>query len=319
MENNEKEESKITLKLKTDSESDSQKKTSLSLAGVNEKDLAYQSRNEKKDPWDFSEEIEQHRISNQSNQERREFVEEKKSGESLAKTILILGEVFMYLSVLVTVICYIWIGRQDLISIYDNLLKCQPILTGCLIVLAVDAVLVNLFYGRRIRLFFWLLLFPFMYPSARCKFVRDGGGMGSACSVIEVIATIFLVYAIGRAVMMYGSLLTTGTEVERKTALVVMEQVADNGWTLGQIFQAELYLEGVTLEEGQATVTIHGQGRIYTDGTTLVQNMTQNIPTDLTFTKVDGQYELTKVVLNGAELNEMFERYYWAYLMTLHD
>ena len=319
MDNYENGEPKITLKLKEDSGEGSPKKTGLSLAGVDEKDLAYQSRNDKKDPWDFSEEMEQYRISNQSNKERREFVEEKKGNESLPKTLVILGEIIMYLSVVVTIACYVWIGKQDLISIYDNLLKCQPILYVCLIVLIVDAIIVNIFYGRRIRLFFWILIAPFMYPSARSKFVRGKGGIGSACSFVEVLATIFLVYAIGRAVMMYGNLITTGTEVERKTAAVVMEQIADNGWTLGQIFQVEMYLEGITLEDGQTTVTIHGQGRIYTDGTTLVQVMAQSIPTELTFTKIDGKYQLKRVVLNGAELNESFTKIYWEYLMTLHS
>ena len=100
------------------------------------------------------------------------------SGDNI---ILIIGKYAAHLSIILEIALIAWICSQGMSDVYMNLQKLQGVFSICTLVVIVDAVLVNILYGRKVSLIVWALLLPFVYPMQRNKYMSGSGGLGTLC------------------------------------------------------------------------------------------------------------------------------------------
>ena len=303
---------KLTIELKLSDEENKQESGSgLKLSGTSGVETKKEDLGES-NPWDFDKNQEPVVISSVSTTNNTSSVQRNDiSGDNI---ILIIGKYAAHLSIILEIALIAWICSQGMSDVYMNLQKLQGVFSICTLVVIVDAVLVNILYGRKVSLIVWALLLPFVYPMQRNKYVSGSGGLGTLCCFGFLVAFLAFFAFIFKAVAGYGEIIKIADNETRTEAVAVMDQTAADGQRIGDKIMKKVYVKDALVQkQGNTTVVaLAGYGSVTIDGDVFMDTGNSNIETQMAFVKQNnGTYELRAVILNGAELSSYGAQSYW--------
>lgn len=230
-----------------------------------------------------------------------------------------LGQIIIYVCMLLMMISIIWIVTQPKIDIYMNLRKVSPLFSFCGFLLVADSILVNVLYERKISLILWAWMLMIVYPMKRDKHVNGGSSWGGLACVGMLIAYVALVANIMTAFTAYGKAVMNEDETVRTEIVTFMEHpVADGGENFGSKLKKNLLIQNVDVatQGNQMIVVVEGNGQYGADKDAFLDYMSKTVATQLAFVKdASGNYQLGAVVLGNVTLSNRNADYYWNTIM----
>lgn len=289
----------------------------LKLAGEGETKDVSGNKTENSNPWDFDEEREPIRITSISGTSGNHsaYADSAKAKSNGSNVVLLIGKIVVSLMLVLEFALIVWCCIQDKSEIVINLTKFQGFFGACVVVCIIDAILVNIFYGRKLSLIFIAWFFYFLYPAQRNKHINGSAGEGTLFCIGLLIAYAALVGTSFSAVSTYGNSVFITDDVTRKAVAELIDQPEQSGGTLGQKLNQNIYIENaeVQVNNSETRVVIAGLGRHYIDGTgNLIEMEGKSIPTQLLFVKKNANdtYKLSGAVLDSATLNSEYLNFY---------
>lgn len=307
------------MNLKTDIDEQNQLNTGskgLKLADVDNEKMNGQAAGWK-ESWDFSEEIEPVRITAVDSALKREAGELKET--NVANVFLLISQIILYALIVAEIAALAYISSKEPFSILNNMLTFKGLFQACTVYFIVDSILVNVLFERKISLIIFAWLLPFLYPWMRQSHVKGKGGIGGIVTLIYFLSLGAFIMAAGRQYMYYGGIMLEKDAAVRAAAAKLLEQIQENGETMGDLFYDHYSIDTVTAKkEGNQTVIVFsGNGLFYLEQDTFVRNLNKTIPTQMTFVRSgnDIKYQLQAVNIDGVELSERGIKNYWQFML----
>lgn len=267
---------------------------------------------ERNNPWDRIEPLEPIVVSTIAAKPGTSEYQGSKSNRN--DIILKISQIIMYVLFIAVIASMAWISTQPLSLIYINTQRIQGLLTLCWLVVIVDVILVNVLYDRKISLLLIVFFLAFLYPKKRNEHVNGSGGMGTVISLAYLIAMLVMFGCLYKGISFYGGILKAD-DATRVAAVAVMDQMSENGQSVGDIITDNMYIAQAAVQEqgGKKIVVFSGEGQIYMQDGVFVQSTQKNIDTQIAFVKNinSNEYEIAAVLLNGTALTQFGAASYW--------
>lgn len=306
----------MELKLTNDENTD--KKTGgLRLSGETEQQEIGNQQNQE-NPWDFGrpeEPVVTRSISNTGFYDSSSY----KSKVNDIHIVVKIGRIAVYACMLLMIIAMVWVVTQPKIDIFFNFMKFAPLFSLCGVILIVDAILVNVLYGRKISLALWAWLFYPVYPLKRDKHVNGASSWGG----LVCIATLIVLVAWGAnyvaAVMNYGVTIVNRDKAVRDIVAAFMDSpVPDEGENYGSKLSKNFVIQNVDVqtEGNQSMIIVQANGQYGKDADSFIDYTNKTAATQLAFVKDSSEnYRLGAVILGKTQLSSYHTEYYWNVLL----
>lgn len=290
----------------------------LRLAGVDNDAMLKKAKESQSEVWDFSKDMEPITITSAKSAAKREVEENRQTNAS--DIFLRVGGVLVYMAVLAQILVLMWISTQGAASFITNMNNFSFVFSVGTGILVVDAILVNILFDKKTSLIPTAWLLSFLYPAMRRSFVKGSAGFATVVSVIYFLSICLFGAMVGREYMRYGGILLVEDTECRVAAVQVLDYQWENGETLGDVFMEHMQIENATMvvADKETQITIEGKGLLYPLENTMGRSLNKNIPTTITFVKVQSGtgYSVKSLVLNGEEMSESGIQLYWEFLMN---
>lgn len=302
----------MELKLANDEKPDKQT-GGLRLSGEPEQQET-ESQGNQENPWDFDRPEEPavtRSISNTGVYDSSSY----RSTVSDVHIVVKLGRIIIYGCMLFSIITMIWSLTQPKMDIFFNFMKFGVFYSFMEPVFIVDAILVNVLYGRKISLVLWAWLFGAVYPMKRDKHVNGGSPWGGLVFIAMLLTGAAWVASLMTAFTTYGATILNEDAAVRTAVVEFMDSPAtDDGENFSLRLKKNLEIQNIDVEtEGnQSMVIVQGNGRYGADTNGFIDYTNKTVATQLAFVKdSSGTYKLSAVVLGNTRLSNSYTEYYW--------
>ena len=228
--------------------------------------------------------------------------------------VIKVSKILLYIAFLGFMGIYIALSVGEKADIMKNILKYAVVSSLCEGMICIDAILVNIFYKRKISLIFWSWLFPIVYPVKRNKHVQGHSGYGGWLGVGMLVTGIIFAVNFMVAYMQYGMIMAVEDDTVRHAAVEIFDQPIADGVTLGNKLNSNTYPLAAEIQQqgNEEGVIFSVLGGAYVDNNTFMLTGQKNIETQLLFVKnaETSEYELVAASLNGEILNSYYLDYY---------
>lgn len=261
-------------------------------------------------PWDFDTPERPLKTMSVTNIESYDTVKKQDNNTP----ILVLGEIIAYLVIICDICAIVWALLQPRVSILSNMQKIQGIFSAATIILIIEAILVNVFYKKKISLIFTAGFIGVLYPWFRNKHVKGSAGFGPIILVAYLAVFAAYMAAAMSAFQQYGDVLKISDEALRNKVVTVLEQPDETGSTMGKRIGNCMAIK--TVQEDGDKIAFWGMGSYYIDKGqgALVETMDASVATQMLLVLKDGKYQLDKVYLDGEALEGEYYNFYWQHV-----
>ena len=228
--------------------------------------------------------------------------------------LLMISGIIVYCLFGIAICGMIWVTKQDVLMVNDNLNKIQSIFFMLELFAVIDAFIVFFTYEKKVSLLVFAFFLNGFYLLKRSKVVDSLRGIGAVITLGYFIGFISMFVYLFNGFSEYGDILTADTAV-RQESYILFKQTTTNGKTYSSIINDYMEIKNATLEE-QGGITyfgINGYGSINVDDSNTYTVGSKTVPTSLIFgkNKGSGQYKLCAVVVGDKQLTDYGVISYW--------